>query len=102
MVVRGQDAMNYKWSNTQRHLNNVCYIPNGSNRLISRGQLCKSGLVEKVDNKSTTFLLPTGYIFLRGFPRHKSDTLHWVQSMIAHPNVPSQLQNLVFENGTSI
>ena len=24
----------------------------------------------------------------RGFPRHPTDTLHWVQSMIAHPSVP--------------
>ena len=70
------------------HLDNVCYIPNGSNRLISRGQLCKSGLIEVADNKSTTFLLPTGHIFLWGFPRNEQDTLHWVQSMIAHPNVP--------------
>ena len=33
-------------------------------------------------------MLPTGHIFLRGFPRNEQDTLHWVQSMIAHPNVP--------------
>ena len=28
-------------------LENVCYIPNGSNRLLSRGQLCDTGLVER-------------------------------------------------------
>jgi hypothetical protein len=70
------------------HLDNVCYIPNGSNQLLSRGQLCLNGLVEKADSKSTTFLLPTGHIFLRGFPRNSTDMLHWVQSKIAHPNVP--------------
>ena len=42
------------------HLDNVCYIPNGSNQLLSRGQLCLEGLVEKADSKSTTFSLPTG------------------------------------------
>ena len=57
-------------------LDNVCYIPNGSNRLLSRGQLCLKGLVEKADSKSTTFSLPTGHIFLRGFPRNNTDTLH--------------------------
>ena len=61
-----------KTTNGQIHkvcLNNVCYIPNGSNRLISRGQLCKSGSVEKADNKSTTFLLPTGHMYLsKGIP----------------------------------
>ena len=70
------------------HLENVCYIPNGSNRLLSRGQLCDTGLIERVDNKSTIFSLPTGHIFLRGFPRHPTDMIHWVQSMIAHLSVP--------------
>jgi hypothetical protein len=69
-------------------LDNICYIPNGSNRLLSRGQLCLSGLVEHADSESTTFLLLTGHIFLRGYPRHSTDTLHWVQSKITHPNVP--------------
>jgi hypothetical protein len=93
LMVHGEGTVFFdmKISDNQIHkvrLDNVCYIPNGSNRLISRGQLCKSGLVETADNKSTTFLLPTGCIFLRGFPRHETDMLHWVQSMIAHPNVP--------------
>jgi hypothetical protein len=69
-------------------LDNICYIPNGSNRLLSRGQLCLSGLVEHADSESTTFLLLTGHIFLRGYPKHSTDTLHWVQSKITHPNVP--------------
>jgi hypothetical protein len=79
-------------------LDNVCYIPNGSNRLLSRGQLCLNGLVEKADSKSTTFSLPTGCIFLRGFPRNETDTLHWVQSKIAHPNVPMAEPSLFLLN----
>jgi hypothetical protein len=79
-------------------LDNVCYIPNGSNRLLSQGQLCLEGLVEKADSKSTTFLLPTGRVFLRGFPRNKTDTLHWVRSTIAHPNVPMAEPSLFLVN----
>jgi hypothetical protein len=80
------------------HLDNVCYIPNGSNRLLSRGQLCLEGLVEKADSKSTTFLLPTGRVFLRGFPRNETDMLHWVRSQIAHPNVPMAEPSLFLVN----
>ena len=80
------------------HLDQVCFIPNGSNRLLSRGQLCLNGLVETADAKSTTFSLPKGCIFLRGFPRHSTDTLHWVQSKIAHPNVPMAEPSVLLVN----
>src|SRR5260370_32857113 len=68
-------------------LDQVCYIPNGSNRLLSRGQLCLSGLIERADLKSTTFSLPTGLIYIDWFPRYKKDKLHLLQSQISHLNV---------------
>jgi transposase InsO family protein len=83
------------------HLDNVCYIPNGSNRLLSQGQLCLEGLIEKADSKSTTFSLPTGRVFLRGFPRNETDMLHWVRSQIAHPNVPMAEPSLFLVNYNS-
>src|SRR5258705_7736044 len=82
------DTKTDKGQTHQIRLDQVCYIPNGSNRLLSRGQLCLSGLIERADAKSTTFSLPTGHIYIEGFPRYNKDTLHWVQSQIAHPNVP--------------
>jgi hypothetical protein len=93
LKIHGEGTVffNTETTNGQIHtvrLDNVCYIPNGSDRLLSRGQLCFKGLVEKADSKSTTFSLPTGRVFLRGFPRNETDTLHWVRSQIAHPNVP--------------
>jgi hypothetical protein len=93
LKIHGEGTVffNTETTNGQIHtvrLDNVCYIPNGSNRLLSQGQLCLEGLVEKADSKSTTFSLPTGHVFLRGFPRNETDTLHWVRSTIAHPNVP--------------
>jgi hypothetical protein len=45
------------------HLDNVCYIPNGSNRLLSRGQLCLEGLVEKADSKVLHFRCRQGMSF---------------------------------------
>jgi hypothetical protein len=97
----GTVFFNTETTNGQIHtvrLGDVCYIPNGSNRLLSRGQLCLNGLVEKADSKSTTFSLPTGRIFLRGFPRNETDMLHWVQSKIAHPNVPMAEPSLFLVN----
>jgi hypothetical protein len=97
----GTVFFNTETTNGQIHtvrLDNVCYIPNGSNRLLSQGQLCLEGLVEKADSKSTTFSLPTGRVFLRGFPRNETDTLHWVQSQIAHPNVPMAEPSLFLVN----
>ena len=115
LSILGEGTVFFDTETTNRqiqrvHLENVCYILNRSNRLLSRGQLCDTGLIERADNKSTIFSLPTGCIFLRGFPRHLTDTLHWVQSMIAHPSVPlaepsvfyCQLQNMAFKNGISI
>jgi hypothetical protein len=57
--------------------------------------------MKKKDSKSTTFSLPTGRIFLRGFPRNSTDTLHWVQSKIAHPNVPMAEPSLFLLNYTT-
>jgi hypothetical protein len=97
----GTVFFNTETTNGQIHtvrLDNVCYIPNGSNRLLSRGQLCLKGLVEKADSKSTTFSLPTGRVFLRGFPRNETDMLHWVRSTIAHPNVPMAEPSLFLVN----
>jgi hypothetical protein len=103
LKIHGEGTVffNTETTNGQIHtvrLDNVCYIPNGSNRLLSRGQLCLEGLVEKADSKSTTFSLPTGHVFLRGFPRNKTDTLHWVRSTIAHPNVPMAEPSLFLVN----
>jgi hypothetical protein len=56
IVGKGTVFFNMKTTNEQIHivhLDNVCYIPDGSNRLLSRGQLCLNGLVEKADSKST-------------------------------------------------
>jgi hypothetical protein len=97
LKIHGEGTVffNTETTNGQIHtvrLDDVCYIPNGSNRLLSRGQLCLNG------SKSTTFLLPTGRIFLRGFPRNETDTLHWVQSKIAHPNVPMAEPSLFLVN----
>jgi hypothetical protein len=103
LKIHGEGTVffNTETTNGQIHtvrLDNVCYIPNGSNRLLSRGQLCLEGLVEKADSKSTTFSLPTGRVFLRGFPRNETDTLHWVRSQIAHPNVPMAEPSLFLVN----
>ena len=103
LMIHGEGTVFFdmETTNGQIHtvrLDNVCYIPNGSNRLLSRGQLCLEGLVEKAGSKCTTFLLPTGHIFLRGFPRNETDTLHWVQSKIAHPNVPMAEPSLFLVN----
>jgi hypothetical protein len=103
LKIHGEGTVffNTETTNGQIHtvrLDNVCYIPNGSNRLLSQGQLCLEGLVEKADSKSTTFLLPTGHVFLRGFPRNETDTLHWVRSTIAHPNVPMAEPSLFLVN----
>ena len=78
LTIHGEGTvfLNTEMSNGQIHtvhLYQVCYIPNGSNQLLSRGQLCFKGLVETADAKSTTFSLPKGCIFLRGFPRHSAD-----------------------------
>jgi hypothetical protein len=103
LKIHGEGTVffNTETTNGQIHtvrLDNVCYIPNGSNRLLSQGQLCLEGLVEKADSKSTTFSLPTGHVFLRGFPRNETDTLHWVRSTIAHPNVPMAEPSLFLVN----
>jgi hypothetical protein len=103
LKIHGEGTVffNTETTNGQIHtvrLDNVCYIPNGSNRLLSRGHLCLEGLVEKADSKSTTFSLPTGRVFLRGFPRNETDTLHWVRSQIAHPNVPMAEPSLFLVN----
>jgi hypothetical protein len=103
LKIHGEGTVffNTETTNGQIHtvrLDNVCYIPNGSNRLLSRGQLCLEGLVEKADSKSTTFSLPTGRVFLRGFPRNETDMLHWVRSQIAHPNVPMAEPSLFLVN----
>jgi hypothetical protein len=103
LTIHGEGMVffNTKMTNGQLHtmrLDQVCFIPNGSNQLLSRGQLCLSGLVETADAKSTTFSLPKGRIFLRGFPRHSTDMLHWVQSKIAHPNVPMAEPSVLLVN----
>ena len=69
LTILGEGTVFFDTETTNRQihrvcLENVCYIPNGSNRLLSRGQLCDTGLIERADNKSTIFSLPTGHIFL--------------------------------------
>ena len=68
LTILGEGTVFFDTETTNRQihrvcLENVCYIPNGSNRLLSGGQLCDTGLIERVDNKVQYFRHQQGISF---------------------------------------
>jgi len=68
-------------------INNVCYMPSASHRLLSSGQFKLQGLVEKSDKNKTTFLLKSGKTQLIGLPRHNGEPIHWTLTQIVKPEI---------------